>query len=164
LAHLQDTPLAAWQASFDVHVHAPFLLAQALAPGMRRQGDGRIVMVGSNAALVPRVQMGAYAASKAALHHLTRCMGLEWASDGIRCNVVAPGSTDTPMQHQLWTDPCARQRVIEGDLATHRTGIPLGRIADPQDVARTVLYLLADESSHITLQTLCIDGGATLGA
>ena len=53
--------------------------------------------------------------------------------------------------------------MIAGDLASHRTGIPLGRIADPQDVARAVLYLLADESAHITLQTLCIDGGATLG-
>ncbi|TXH42973.1 MAG: SDR family oxidoreductase [Burkholderiaceae bacterium] len=163
LASLEETPLSAWQATFDVNVHAPFLLAQALAPAMRQRGDGRIVMVGSNAALVPRTHMGAYAASKAALHHLARCMGLEWAADGIRCNVVAPGSTDTPMQHQLWTHPGARQRVIAGDLASHRTGIPLGRIADPQDVARAVLYLLADESAHVTLQTLCIDGGATLG-
>lgn len=164
LGPLEQTPLSAWQATFDVNVHAAFLLAQGLAPGMRQRQQGRIVMVGSNAALVPRMHMGAYAASKAALHHLTRCMGLEWAADGIRCNVVAPGSTDTPMQHQLWTDPGARQRVIGGDLASHRTGIPLGRIADPQDVARTVLYLLADESGHVTLQTLCIDGGATLGA
>lgn len=158
---LADT---AWQHSFAVNTHAVFQLCQALAPGMKARGGGAIVAVGSNAAGVPRSGMAAYAASKAAMQQYLRCLGLELAGHGVRCNLVAPGSTDTPMQRQLWTSPESAQRILEGDLASHRLGIPLGRIAQPEDVAQAVLFLLSDASRHITLATLTVDGGATLGA
>jgi 2,3-dihydro-2,3-dihydroxybenzoate dehydrogenase len=92
----------------------------------------------------------------------TRCLGLELARDGVRCNVVAPGSTDTPMQRALWTEEDGARPVIEGVPGEYRTGIPLGRIADPEDVAEAVAFLLSDAARHITLQTLYVDGGATL--
>ena len=98
-----------------------------------------------------------------------KCLGLEVAARGVRCNTVAPGSTLTDMQRDMWTaagatpDTGAR-RVIDGDLATYRTGIPLGRIADPDDVADAVVFLASDRARHITMHDLYVDGGATLRA
>ena len=155
LASLEETPLSAWQATFDVNVHAPFLLAQALAPAMRQRGDGRIVMVGSNAALVPRTHMGAYAASKAALHHLARCMGLEWAADGIRCNVVAPGSTDTPI---LRASADAYSLGSPQEFSVHH---PIGRLIDPVEVADAVGWLCSPGAAAITGSMIAVDGGMT---
>ncbi|MFB7852092.1 2,3-dihydro-2,3-dihydroxybenzoate dehydrogenase [Streptomyces sp. NPDC056053] len=151
-----------WAATFAVNTTGVFHTARAVAPGMAARGRGSVVTVGSNAAGVPRVHMGAYAASKAAAAMYTKCLGLELARTGVRCNVVAPGSTDTAMQRALWQDPEAPRRVIDGDPAAYRTGIPLGRIADPADIAGAVLFLVSDAARHITMQELYVDGGATL--
>ncbi|MCW5249791.1 2,3-dihydro-2,3-dihydroxybenzoate dehydrogenase [Streptomyces sp. SHP 1-2] len=151
-----------WADTFAVNTTGVFHTARAVAPAMAARGRGSIVTVGSNAAGIPRVRMGAYAASKAAAAMYTRCLGLELARSGVRCNVVAPGSTDTPMQRALWRDPDAPGRVVDGDPAAYRTGIPLGRIADPADIADAVVFLASDLARHITLQELYVDGGATL--
>ncbi|MFF1459456.1 2,3-dihydro-2,3-dihydroxybenzoate dehydrogenase [Streptomyces sp. NPDC058330] len=151
-----------WSDTFHVNTDGVFHVSQAVAPLMAERGRGCIVTVGSNAAGVPRTGMAAYAASKAAALMFTKCLGLELARSGVRCNVVAPGSTDTAMQRALWTDPGAEQRVIDGDPATYRTGIPLGRIADPRDIADAVAFLASDRARHITMQELYVDGGATL--
>ncbi|GAB5098528.1 2,3-dihydro-2,3-dihydroxybenzoate dehydrogenase [Caballeronia sp. HLA56] len=153
-----------WMKCFSVNTHGVFNLSRAVASRMAVRRSGAIVTVGSNAALVPRTQMAAYAASKAAAHQYTRCLGLELAAHGIRCNIVAPGSTDTPMQRQVWHDLENGTDVIVGTLEKYRLGIPLGRIAAPDDVAEAVLFLLSNASRHITLHTLSVDGGATLGA
>ena len=125
-------------------------------------GGGAIVTVASNAAGVPRSGMTAYAASKAAALAVTRCTGLELAAQGVRANVVCPGSTDTPMLAgmALPADPAA---LVAGSPETFKLGIPLGRVADPVDVAETVAFLLSDAARHVTLQTLYVDGGASLG-
>src|SRR5690606_32681922 len=120
------------------------------------------VVVASNAARTPRLDMAAYAASKAAAVMFTKCLGLEVAQHGIRCNVVSPGSTDTPMQRALWSDQRGPEQVVAGDLARYRLGIPLGRIATPHDIASAVVFLLSSEARQITMQELCVDGGATL--
>ncbi|RZD88782.1 2,3-dihydro-2,3-dihydroxybenzoate dehydrogenase [Streptomyces albidoflavus] len=151
-----------WAATFAVNTTGVFHTCRAVAPGMARRGRGSIVTVGSNAAGVPRTGMAAYAASKAAAAMYTKCLGLELGRSGVRCNVVAPGSTDTAMQRALWTDEHAPRRVLDGDPATYRTGIPLGRIADPEDIAEAVAFLVSDRARHITLQELYVDGGATL--
>ncbi|MFH9111830.1 2,3-dihydro-2,3-dihydroxybenzoate dehydrogenase [Streptomyces globisporus] len=151
-----------WADTFAVNATGVFHVSQAVAPLMAARGSGAVVTVGSNAAGIPRTGMAAYAASKAAAAMFTKCLGLELAGSGVRCNIVAPGSTDTPMQRALWTDPGAEQRVIDGDPATYRTGIPLGRIADPEDIAETVAFLASDRARHITMQELYVDGGATL--
>ncbi|MGG6242492.1 2,3-dihydro-2,3-dihydroxybenzoate dehydrogenase [Nodosilinea sp. AN01ver1] len=154
---------ADWERTFAVNATGVFNLSRSVAKAMIPRRSGAIVTVSSNAASVPRQQMAAYAASKAAATHFTRCLGLELADFGIRCNVVSPGSTDTPMQHALWTDAAAQQAVLMGSLKTFRTGIPLGRIASPADIADGVLFLLSDQARHITMHDLRIDGGATLG-
>jgi 2,3-dihydro-2,3-dihydroxybenzoate dehydrogenase len=107
--------------------------------------------------------MAAYAASKAAATSFTKTLGLELARYGIRCNVVAPGSTDTPMLTSLWADGDARRASIDGTPETYRIGIPLGRLASPDNVADAVLFLLSDRAAHITLHDLTVDGGAALG-
>ena len=154
---------ADWEDTFAVNTHGVFYLSRAVAQHMVLRRRGAIVTVGSNAAAVPRMQMAAYAASKAAAVHFTKCLGLELAGAGIRCNSVSPGSTDTAMQRQLWRSPADAQQVIAGSLAGFKTGIPLARIAQPSDIAAAVVFLLSDEARHITLHDLCVDGGATLG-
>lgn len=93
---------------------------------------------------------------------LTRCLGLELAEHGVRCNVIAPGSTLTPMQTGMWGDDQGSNRVIAGDLASHRTGIPLGKLATSDDIANAAMFLLSEQAGHITMADLYIDGGATL--
>lgn len=152
-----------WERTFAVNTNGVLHVSLAVARRMAPRRSGAIVTVGSNAARTPRMHMAAYAASKAAATMLTKCLGLELAQHNIRCNVVSPGSTDTPMQRSLWADDSGAQRVIDGSPDAFRVGIPLKRIATPEDVARAVLFLLSDEARHITMHDLCVDGGATLG-
>ncbi|MEV6751564.1 2,3-dihydro-2,3-dihydroxybenzoate dehydrogenase [Streptomyces sp. NPDC051214] len=163
VVELTDTD---WAETFAVNTNGVFHTSRAAARRMTARGKGSIVTVGSNAAGVPRTQMAAYAASKAAATMFTKCLGLEVARDGVRCNVVSPGSTHTDMQRQLWTGDHeqAEARVIDGDPASYRVGIPLGRIADPSDIAEAVAFLVSDRARHITLHDLYVDGGATLRA
>ncbi|WP_200862997.1 2,3-dihydro-2,3-dihydroxybenzoate dehydrogenase [Amycolatopsis orientalis] len=153
-----------WAATFAVNSTGVFTVLREISRRMQPRGSGVLVTVGSNAAGVPRTGMAAYAASKAAATMLTRCLGLELAGSGIRCNIVSPGSTDTDMQRLLWTDSSGEDRVIAGNLEQFRVGIPLGRIADPADIADAVLFLASDRARHITMQNLYVDGGATLRA
>ncbi|UQA63138.1 2,3-dihydro-2,3-dihydroxybenzoate dehydrogenase [Polyangium aurulentum] len=153
-----------WERSFAVNARGVFYLCQAVARRMVPRRSGAIVTVGSNAARTPRMNMSVYAASKAASTMFTKCLGLELAQHGIRCNVVSPGSTDTPMQRSLWKDGKGAQAVIDGAPDAFRLGIPLQRMADPRDVAGAVLFLLSEQARHITMHDLCVDGGATLGA
>ncbi|UNO39241.1 2,3-dihydro-2,3-dihydroxybenzoate dehydrogenase [Streptomyces sp. MST-110588] len=153
-----------WHDTFAVNTTGVFHTSRAVARRMGERRGGCVVTVGSNAAGVPRTSMAAYAASKAAATMFTKCLGLELARSGVRCNVVSPGSTDTAMQRQLWTDPQAPLRVIDGDPAGYRVGIPLGRLAEAADIAEAVAFLVSDRARHITMHDLYVDGGATLRA
>ncbi|AXB42813.1 2,3-dihydro-2,3-dihydroxybenzoate dehydrogenase [Amycolatopsis albispora] len=159
-----DTSDEDWAATFAVNTTGVFTVLREVSRRMVPRRRGVLVTVGSNAAGVPRTGMAAYAASKAAATMLTRCLGLELAGSGIRCNIVSPGSTDTEMQRLLWTDENGAARVIAGDPAQFRAGIPLGRIADPADIADAVVFLASDRARHITMQNPYVDGGATLRA
>lgn len=153
-----------WQQTFAVNVGGAFnLFSQTMAQFRRHQG-GAIVTVASDAAHTPRIGMSAYGASKAALKSLALTVGLELAGCGVRCNVVSPGSTDTDMQRTLWVSEDAEQQRIRGFGEQFKLGIPLGKIARPQEIANTILFLASDLASHITLQDIVVDGGSTLGA
>ncbi|MEU5878798.1 2,3-dihydro-2,3-dihydroxybenzoate dehydrogenase [Spirillospora sp. NPDC047279] len=163
-ASVCDTTDEDWAATFAVNATGVFTLLREISRRMTPRGRGALVTVASNAAGVPRTGMAAYAASKAAAVMLTRCLGLEVAGHGVRCNVVSPGSTDTPMQRLLWTGGNGPEQVIAGTPEQFRVGIPLGRIADPGDIAETVIFLASDRARHITMQNVYVDGGATLNA
>ncbi|WP_156759069.1 SDR family oxidoreductase [Microbacterium karelineae] len=146
-------------------------LARTAVPHLIDAGGGAFVAVTSNAASIPRSGMAAYAASKAAANALVHSLGLEVAGAGVRCNVVAPGSTDTPMQHDFWENGPGRigtdrghEAVLAGQPELFRVGVPLGRIAEPADIARSVRFLVSDDARHVTMQTVTVDGGAGLGA
>lgn len=153
-----------WDDSFAINARGTFLVSRAVTRRMIPRGAGAIVTISSNAAATPRTGMAAYAASKAAAAMITKCLGLEVARYGIRCNVVAPGSTDTPMLRLLWKGEDGKRGAIQGSPEEFKLGIPLAKIANPEEIANGVLFLLSDAASHITLETITIDGGATLGS
>ncbi|WP_370978706.1 2,3-dihydro-2,3-dihydroxybenzoate dehydrogenase [Agaribacterium sp. ZY112] len=164
LGNLDELSGDDWQACLDVNVSSVFYLVQQLNKTFKQQKNSVIINIASNAARVPRMKMAAYCASKAALESLSHCIGLELAEYGVRCNLVSPGSTNTPMLQSMLADEDALARTLKGSLATYKNGIPLGKLAQPKDIASSVLFLASDMAGHITLQNLVIDGGATLSA
>ncbi|UFS99512.1 2,3-dihydro-2,3-dihydroxybenzoate dehydrogenase [Nocardia huaxiensis] len=152
-----------WSTTFAVNATGVFNTSRAVVNRMAPRGSGALVTIVSNAAATPRVQMSAYAASKAAAEMFTKCLGLEVAEYGIRCNLVAPGSTDTPMLTSMWADETGRIGTIDGVPGAYRVGIPLRKLAAPEDIADAALFLLSDRAAHITMHRLTVDGGATLG-
>ncbi|MDP5253796.1 MULTISPECIES: 2,3-dihydro-2,3-dihydroxybenzoate dehydrogenase [unclassified Vibrio] len=162
LGPLHQMTLSEVKHTFEVNTFGTLALMQAIAYQMPHDQKPAMVIIGSNAANTPRPNMGAYGASKAALHMMVKCFAIELAEQGIRCNIVSPGSTLTKMQKQLWNDQYGEQQVIEGDSRTYRLGIPLQKLATPEEIAQSVLFLLSPAASHITMHDLRVDGGATL--
>lgn len=134
---------------------------QGVASSMKARQQGSMVIIGSNAANTPRMSIGAYGASKAALHMLVKCIGMELAPYGIRCNLVSPGSTRTAMQQQLWTEQYGEAQVIAGDAAQFRLG-SRSINCRASGYCSSGSVLLSDKAGHITLHDLRVDGGATL--
>jgi len=163
LGAVEDLTDEDWRDSFAVNVSGPFHLMRVVIPQFKERRRGCIVTVSSNAAHVPRVGMAAYGASKAALTSLTMTAGLELAEHGVRCNVVSPGSTDTPMQRAMWSGPDGAAATIAGSPQQYKLGIPLRKLATPEDIAATVVFLASPAAGHITLADILVDGGATLG-
>lgn len=159
----ESLSLDAWRQTFEVNVFGAFYFLRQLSPHFKHKRSGSIVVVSSNAAHAPRINMAAYGASKAALTSFSKTVGLELAEYGVRVNIISPGSTATPMQYQLWKDTAGEQNTIHGNPAQYKVGIPLQKIAQTQDIANAVMFLLSDQATHITMHDLVIDGGATLG-
>lgn len=137
-----------WRETFRVNIEAAFVASQAAYVEMRKRKRGAIVNVASLSAHGPGKWLGAdYAASKAALVSLTQSLALEAARFGVRCNAVSPGFVDTEMTERI------------PEEMRDRLGIPLGRMAAPEEVASVVSFLLRDESAYMTGQVLHVDGG-----
>nr|WP_202946241.1 2,3-dihydro-2,3-dihydroxybenzoate dehydrogenase [Pseudomonas sp. S9] len=154
LAPIEQLTLEDWDACMRVNVSGPFYLLRELMPRFKVWRRGTVVAVSSNAAHVPRMDMAAYSASKAALGSLIRTAGLELATYGVRCNLVSPGSTDTPMQRGMWRSNDAPAQTIAGFPEQFKLGIPLQKIATPDEIANVVLFLASNLASHITLQDI----------
>lgn len=144
-----------WDRIMAVNVKAMFFaMKHALRP-LRRAGDGCIVNVGSISSFVGQSLTPAYTTSKHAVVGLTRSIALDYAADGVRCNCVCPGITDTPMLREhlnMHPDP-------DAVLAARLKRVPLGIALTPQDVARAILFLSCADSAGITGTTLTIDAG-----
>ncbi|CAM4006466.1 SDR family oxidoreductase [Nocardia ninae] len=161
---------AQWDRCLAVNATGTMNVTRRAAAVLAANGGGSIVVVTSNAATTPRVGMAAYGASKAAATAFAMALGLEVAAAGVRVNVVSPGSTDTPMLRGMWTEDAAelsaaaRDHVLAGDPANFRLGIPLRRVAQPEDVAESIYFLTSPGARHITMHDLRVDGGATFDA
>jgi NAD(P)-dependent dehydrogenase (short-subunit alcohol dehydrogenase family) len=142
-----------WDLVQAVNLRAPFLLAQALAPGMIERKAGKIVNVSSQTSDIALQGHAAYAASKNGLNALTKCMTIEWARHNVQSNAVCPTVILTPMGEQVWGDPA------RGDPM--KAKIPLGRFGRPVEVADVVLFLASPASDLITGETIYVDGGYT---
>ncbi len=148
-----DMPLEDWELTFRVNVRGMFLCSQAAARQMIRQGGGGcIISITSACAKKADRELGAYAASKAAMLALTRVLALELGEYGIRVNAILPGATDTQMLRDV-TD------AIPGMLDALRAKSVLSRIATPQDQANAALFLASDLAAHITGEGLVVSGG-----
>ena len=142
-----------WDAVLSVNLKAPFLLIQAASRYMVEHKYGKIVNIASRAFL-GNVGQANYSASKGGLVSLTRTSALELARFAINVNCIAPGPMNTPMVKTIPQD------VFDRMLKS----IPLGRIGEPQDIANAVLFLVSDEASFITGQTIFVCGGRSIGA
>ncbi len=134
-----------------LNLTAPLLLSRDLHPALRAAGDASVIHVGSVAGHVALPTGVAYAAAKAGLAQAARTLALEWAADGIRVNTVAPWYTRTPLVEPVLSRPEALAAILA------RT--PLGRIAEPREVATAVAFLAMPAASYITGQCLAVDGG-----
>lgn len=151
---LHEIDDATWANVLDVNLTGVFRMTRAMIPQMLKQGRGAVVNISSIASLVGIATLSAYAASKGGLDALTRALAIDYAKDGIRCNVVNPGLIDTPMAAPLMADP-ERLQPILAQYAIHRPGTP-------EEVANMVLYLASDEAAWVTGGTFTIDGGMTI--
>ncbi len=142
-----------WARVLDVNVTGVFRMTRAAVIEMLKRGRGSIVNISSIASLVGIPQLSAYAASKGALDALTRAVAVDYAKDGIRCNVVNPGLVATPMAAPLMADPERLDPIL--------SHYPIRRPGKPEEVAAMVLYLASDDASWVTGGTFTIDGGMT---
>jgi len=155
---VEQTTEDEWDATFDVNVKGTFLMCKYAMPALRER-KGCIINLSSYVGMVGFRGASSYAASKAAIINLTRSMALDHAREGVRVNAVCPGSVDTEMIHTAWKnfgDVDEAQRLW---AEKH----PLGRIAQPEEIARTILFLASDDASFITGTALAVDGGILAG-
>ncbi|MCB0047310.1 MAG: glucose 1-dehydrogenase [Caldilineaceae bacterium] len=152
-----ETSDEAWRQIFGVNVDGIFFLCRAVLPHMRAQQRGVIINFGSIWGDIGAAGVAAYCATKGAVHNLTRAMALDHARDGIRILAVCPGEVETPMLSSERAAPPTR--AFLDDLAD-RT-IPVGRLAQPVEIADVVAFLASDQASYMTGAMVTVDGGFT---
>ncbi len=151
LRGLLDLREDGWDKIFDTNVKAAWLLSRSVARKMIEQKGGCIINITTVGAEKAEMGMAAYGCSKAALKMLTRCMAREWASYGIRVNAVGPTLTRTDFSKPIWSNPEVVKHVA--------SAIPMGRIAEPEEIVGSVLFLASDEAKFITGHSIYVDGG-----
>ena len=146
-----ETDEQSWDRVMDINLKSVFWLTKHGIPHLKRAGGGSIVLAGSVSALAgfPRAQ-DAYTAAKGALVSLNKSLAVQFAPDNIRCNIIHPGIVDTPLQAPYLNDDIREE---------FKSSIPLGRIAQPREVAYAALFLASDEASYITGAEVLVDGG-----
>jgi NAD(P)-dependent dehydrogenase (short-subunit alcohol dehydrogenase family) len=153
------TSLEDWERVFAVNVRGVFLGTKAVLPTMLAQKSGAIVNTASVAGMVGFRDRAAYCASKGAVIALTKQVAVQYASAGIRCNCVCPGTVDSPWVGRLMDgtdDPVATRAALVARQ-------PLGRLGQPEEVAKAVVYLASDDAAFMTGSELVIDGGIVAG-
>ena len=153
---LLECPEENWDKVIDTNLKGTYLCCQAAGKVMVKQNSGSIVNLSSEVGLTPGVGAGAYSISKAGIIMLTKQLALELAKYHIRVNALAPGVVKTDFNAQFWKDPKVESRSAKM--------VPLGRLAEPEDIAEAVLFLVSDAAGYITGEILSVNGGWHPGA
>ncbi|GBF89712.1 2-deoxy-D-gluconate 3-dehydrogenase [Raphidocelis subcapitata] len=142
-----------WQNVFAVNVDGVFHCVRAAYPLLKKSGRAKVVVTSSVAALHGYGPQAPYCASKGALIPLTKSLALAWAKDQINCNLVLPGATNTPFTTRILDNPQKLQYILDR--------IPLGRLAEPEDIVGPILFLASRAADYVTGAALVVDGGGT---
>lgn len=153
--HVLDTDLGAFQKTVDVNIRGYFFMSVEGGKLMREGGGGAIVNVASVNGIIPGAFQGIYSITKAAVISMTKTFAKECAGAGIRVNAILPGPTDTKFAAAL-----VKNDAILNQLMPH---LPMGRVAQPDEMAGTVLYLASDAASYTTGTCIAVDGGYLIG-
>lgn len=152
--HILDTDLGAFNKTVEVNIRGYFFMSIEAGKLMREHGGGAIVNTASVNGLQPGPMQGIYSITKAAVINMTKAFAKECAPLGIRCNALLPGLTKTRFAGALFTQDEIYQEAIKG--------IPMGRHADPDEMAGTVLYLVSNAASYTNGECIVVDGGMTI--
>jgi 2-keto-3-deoxy-L-fuconate dehydrogenase len=148
-----------WDFSFDLNVKAHYRMIKAYLPGMLAKGKGNVINMASVASSVKGApNRFVYGASKAAVIGLTKALATDFVTKGVRCNCICPGTVETPSLY----DRMRAQGDFEKAKAAFIARQPMGRLAQPEEIAEMVIYLASDDSAFMTGQALVIDGGWSL--
>lgn len=148
---VEDVTEETWDRIQDVNLKSAFLGTKYAVPHMREQGDGVILNTASTAGIRPRTGLSAYVASKGGMIALTKQLAYELAGDDIRVNAICPVATDTDMLPEFASGELTVESIAET--------IPLGRLAEPDDIANAAAFLASDEAAMVTGTALEVDGG-----
>lgn len=157
-ASCEDTTVDVWDLVHDVNLKGVFLGCKAAIPALRRQGGGAIVNVASIDGIRGNYNHVAYSASKGGVVAITRSLGLDLAADDIRVNAVCPGTVDTPMVQNMMSNFEDHAAAMEFSRQKH----PLGRIAQPEEIASVIAFLAGPASSFMTGMAVPVDGGRSV--
>ena len=146
-----DIDEKAWDVTLGLNLKSCFFMSQAVGKLMRERGGGSIINIASEDGIRPFVGLGVYSISKAGLIMLAKVLAEEWGQYHIRVNTIAPGFVRTRFSQAVWDDPEMVEEV--------ESNIAIGRIAEPEEIANTALFLASEASSYITGQTIVLDGG-----
>lgn len=150
---LHEIDDATWHEMLDVNLTGVFRMTRAAVPVMLKHGGGSIINMSSVGGVIGFSGSAAYGTSKGGLELFTKCVAMDYAQDGIRCNSVCPGLIDTPMAAPLLNNPDMKAEVL--------AAYPIRRVGTPEEVAKMVLYLASDDASWVTGSSFMIDGGLT---
>jgi len=149
-----DVTPAEWQAVMDVNLSGTFFMSQQMGRHLvGRKRPGCIISLASTHGVVGLAERSTYGISKAAIMHMTRMLGVEWAAHEIRVNAIAPGTVETPSRARVLADPKVREAMINR--------VPLRRLCTAEEVAGMARYLASPQAAYITGQTMLLDGGLT---
>ncbi len=149
-----NTDVAVFDKIIDVNLKAPFELSKLVFPNMRERGGGSIINISSIGGLSPDPMLGIYSVSKAALLSLTQVLAKEWGAANIRVNAICPGLVKTKFSEALWVDPNILKRFTDD--------LPLGRMAEPVEMAPLAVFLAGEGASYCTGSVFTADGGHTI--
>jgi 3-oxoacyl-[acyl-carrier protein] reductase len=152
---IEDVDEATFDQIMAVNVKGVFLCAKYAAPVWKRQRSGVLLITGSTSGIRPRPGVQSYSASKGAVHTMAKSLALELAPFGVRVVAIAPVATETPMLPVFM----GKTEVDEEGMTRYRATVPLGRLNQPEDLARAALFLASDDAAMITGSTVEVDGG-----